>query len=165
MKPLPQRKSPRLQGYDYSLSGLYFITICVYQRQHLFGSISNGSIELTTAGQIAAEGWLEIPKHYPDVVVENFVIMPNHMHGILCLRGDNAGFKTYLGRVINSYKGAVTARIRKQQADSPLDVPTKIWQGRYHDHIIRSETVLQRIEAYIENNPALWSEDVFFTER
>lgn len=156
MPTLPQRKSPRLQGYDYSQSGAYFVTICTYQRLHLFGSIDNEIMHLNTAGEIVAACWQTIPTHYPDVELDAFVVMPNHMHGILVLYGDNLAFRTMLGRVINAYKGAVTARFRQQATDS------HIWQTRYHDHIIRSEANLNHIRNYVATNPARWAEDTFY---
>jgi putative transposase len=90
--------------------------------------------------------------------LDTFVVMPNHIHGILVLLGNDATFKTVLGRVINAYKGAVTARIRKK-TDSHLIV----WQSRYHDHIIRDEQDLNRLREYVQNNPSRWAEDVFYS--
>jgi REP element-mobilizing transposase RayT len=157
MTTLPQRKSPRLQGYDYSQSGAYFITICTHQRQNLFGEVIDGVMHCSQAGDIAMACWHIIPNHYPAVELDAFVVMPNHIHGILVLDGDGKQFKTVLGRVINGYKGAVTARIREQ-----IDSNLVAWQGRYHDHIIRDERGLNLIRAYVENNPAKWSNDSLF---
>ncbi|MCI0711650.1 MAG: transposase [Chloroflexi bacterium] len=153
--PFYQRKSPRLQGYDYSQSGAYFITICTHHRQYLFGAIQHGEIALLFAGEIAAVCWNVIPDHYPDIELDAFVVMPNHVHGIIVFAGQS-DFKTILGRVINGYKGAVTARIRQHQPD------LIIWQSRYYDHIIRSEDSLNRLRAYVEENPARWEEDKLF---
>jgi REP element-mobilizing transposase RayT len=158
MKSYPQRKSPRLPGYDYSQSGAYFATICTAQRQHLFGEIHDSIMRLNLAGEVAAGCWLSIPDHYLSVHVDMFVVMPNHTHCIVFIQDDNKDFKTILGHVVNAYKGAVTARIRAQLGVDNLIV----WQSRYHDHIIRDEAGLNHIRSYIENNPARWSEDVFF---
>ena len=160
MSALPQRKSPRLQTYDYSQAGAYFVTICTYRRLPLFGHIPQQGMVLNEAGQIAAACWVAIPDHYPNVELDAFVVMPNHMHGIVCIGGEAAHFQTILGRVINAYKGAVTARIRTQQS-----ADATVWQGRYHDHVIRDENDLNRIRAYIENNPVGWAEDTFFADR
>nr|MCU0466906.1 transposase [Anaerolineae bacterium] len=103
--------------------------------------------------------WQTIPIHYPDVSLDAFVVMPNHIHGILCLDGEQQRFRTILGRVINGYKGAVTTRIREH-----LKNPVLVWQTRYHDTIIRDENGLYHIRAYIENNPATWLTDVFFPD-
>jgi putative transposase len=77
------RRSVRLKGYDYSKAGLYFITICVKDRECLFGDIENGKMTLNDAGKIASECWLEIPKHFPDAVLHEHIVMPNHVHGII----------------------------------------------------------------------------------
>ena len=154
-----KRKSPRLQGYDYSQAGAYFVTICTHHRQHLFGTIADDTMHCNSAGDIATDCWLSIPEHYPDVELDAFVVMPNHVHGIMLLLGADANFQTILGRVINAYKGAVTSRIRKQQ-----NAELVVWQTRYHDHIIRNEGSLNRIREYVQHNPALWSQDAFFSE-
>ncbi|MCK6580625.1 MAG: hypothetical protein L6Q98_21245 [Anaerolineae bacterium] len=158
MTSLPQRKSPRLQGYDYGSAGAYFVTICTHLRQHLFGEVVNAEIHLSPAGEIAGACWAAIPSHYPAVDLDGFVIMPNHVHAVLFLHGDAGGFKTVLGRVINAYKGAVTARIRALQGDDLV-----VWQGRYHDHILRDEADLARIREYVVHNPARWEADTFFS--
>jgi putative transposase len=108
---------------------------------------------LTPLGAIAATCWDTIPSHYPDVDLDAFVVMPNHIHGILVLTGATS-FKTVLGRVVNGYKGAVTARIRKLGNENQV-----VWQSRYHDHIIRNERGLNNIRAYIATNPARWQQD------
>jgi REP element-mobilizing transposase RayT len=89
------RRSIRLKGYDYSQAGLYFITICCQDRKCLFGKIINGEMVLTDAGEIARECWLEIPKHFPNVVLHDYVIMPNHVHGIIEFVGENVGANQY----------------------------------------------------------------------
>jgi REP element-mobilizing transposase RayT len=81
--PLPQRKSPRLQGYDYRSNGAYFVTICSAQREWIFGEIVEGRMMLSAIGIIAARMWDEIPGHFPHIELDAFVIMPNHVHGIL----------------------------------------------------------------------------------
>jgi putative transposase len=154
-QPFPQRKSPRLKDYDYSQSGAYFVTICTHQRKYLFGDIQNSLMSLSGVGQIAAECWAAIPTHYPDVELDAFVVMPNHVHGILLFTGQS-NFKTILGRVVNGYKGAVTARIRQDQPGQT------VWQRGYHDHIIRNEPDLNRLREYTENNPAKWEADKFY---
>jgi REP element-mobilizing transposase RayT len=174
MTPYRQRKSPRLQGYDYSQSGAYFVTICTHNRAHLFGEITEGAMMLNDAGAIAQERWLALPDHHPNVELDAFVVMPNHVHGIVILVGtgpalsvatdnagvvtDNAGVVPTLGTVIGSYKSGVTRRIREAQNDPDL----RVWQSRYHDHIIRTETALNHIREYIMYNPARWREDAFY---
>ena len=156
MPKYPQRKSPRLQGYDYSKSGAYFVTICTHNRHPLFGEIQDSIMHANPNAEIAAARWDAIPEHYPDVDLDAFVVMPNHVHGILILTGES-DFTTMLGRVVNAYKGAVTAGIRK------IHPGMVVWQPRYHDHIIRDETGLNRIRQYIISNPALWAQDTFYS--
>lgn len=173
MNSLSQRKSPRLQGYNYAHAGAYFVTICTHRRAHLFGQIRNGMIELNTAGAVAWDHWYALPDHHVGIELDAFVVMPNHIHGIIALVGtgpalseemtvstdaDNAGVVPTLGTVIGSYKSGVTRRIRVQLSNPDLCV----WQGRYYDHIIRDEQDLNRIRAYIALNPARWLEDFLF---
>lgn len=152
-----QRKSPRLHGYDYAQNGAYFVTICTHNREHIFGQITNGDMELSGLGQIALTCWKAIPSHFLSVELDVSIVMPNHVHGIIVLPGGGAK----LGTIIGNYKAAVTrASVGTQYIAS---LPTKIWQARYHDHIIRNDASLQRIQSYIVNNPARWQEDTFFT--
>jgi putative transposase len=159
MNNLPQRKSPRLQDYDYSQSGGYFITIVTYGREHLFGNIENDQMMLSVAGHVTELCWTSIPHHYTDVCLGDFVVMPNHIHGILYLLGEDSSFKTLIGRVINAYKGAVTARIRKLNQTKQI-----VWQSRYYDHIIRDDIDELRIRTYIQNNIGKWADDSLCAE-
>lgn len=194
MISFPQRKSPRLQGYDYAQSGAYFVTICTQDRAHLFGEIVDGEMQLSAAGQIAQERWFALPDHHLHVALDAFVVMPNHVHGILLLVGagsalpgeragkvdagdaqadnagiartigagdvkaDNAGIVPTLGTVVGSYKSGVTRRIREAYQQPEM----RVWQGRYHDHIVRDLRDANRIRAYIATNPARWQSDVFY---
>ncbi len=153
---LPKRKSPRLTDYDYSLSGAYFVTICTNKRTHLFGDIHADEMQLNTAGRIAHEHWLALPRHHSNITISDFVVMPNHIHGILLLDGASGSLSTIVG----SYKSGVTRRIRQTYQQPSLIV----WQGRYHDHIIRSEQGMNKIREYIQYNPALWQQDTFYDE-
>ncbi len=156
--PYPQRKSPRLPKYDYSQAGAYFVTICTFRRLPLFGEIRDGVMYRNSTGEIAAACWLALPDHYPHIELDVSVIMPNHMHGIIVIYAEEASGAPPLGQIINSYKGAVTRQVRRAANQPDL----RIWQGRYHDHIIRSEASLQAIREYVVTNPARWPEDTFF---
>jgi len=156
--PLPQRKSPRLQGYDYSQSGAYFVTICVQKMQQVFGDIVDGDMQYNSWGQVAHDCWVQIPDHYSSVELDAFVIMPNHVHGILLLTPLEPPLtqkRVTLGRIIGAYKAAVTRTIQ------PL---SKLWQERYHDHIIRNTQDLSRIREYVVNNPLKWETDTYYSE-
>ena len=126
---------------------------------------------LSRAGQIAQERWLTLPDHHPYITLDTFVIMPNHMHGIVVIVGtgpalavapsantDNAGVVPTLGTVIGSYKSGVTRRIREDYQEAELHV----WQRSYHDHIIRNEADLNRIREYVLYNPERWQDDTFY---
>ncbi|MFN7355948.1 MAG: hypothetical protein ACK5UZ_11575, partial [Pseudanabaena sp.] len=79
------RRSIRLQGYDYSQSGAYFVTICTFQRQHLFGEVNNGEMQLNVTGQIISAIWQKSPQHFPNVEIDEFILMPDHLHGIIVI--------------------------------------------------------------------------------
>ncbi len=183
MQLLPQRKSPRLQGYDYRQVGAYFVTICTVKRLALFGGIVDGAMNLSPLGQIAVEELLSIPTHWQSVHLDACVVMPNHVHAILVLDipedpDAKNGVPTnhlvgtafmpsaapdtmpLLGTVVGAYKAGVTRRARSVNL---VDDDQPIWQTRYHDHIIRDETSLNHIRAYVEQNPTRWTEDTFYT--
>lgn len=175
--------SARLQNWDYGANGAYFITICTQNREHFFGEIVETQFIASELGILAEKYWLEIPKHFPYVELGNFVIMPNHVHGILIIdknasvsesvetrliaslhettnkTGGFAGNKTpmlqdNISRIIRWYKGRCSFEMRKSHADFG-------WQSRFHDHIIRNEKSFETIQNYIENNPMNWNEDKF----
>ena len=176
------RKSIRLQGYDYSQAGAYFVTIVTYQRDCLFGKIENEEMLLNDFGKIADECWLAIPEHFPNVELGAHVIMPNHVHGVVVICDDESAshlgttddgrrgaalLRPYdddnthkinvkpgsLGAIVRSYKSAVSYRINKEHN------ATGIWQRNYYEHIIRSADEANRIHLYIEANPAQWDDD------
>lgn len=159
----PVRRKTRLQGYDYSQEGAYFVTICTHQRDHLFGDIRQEEMRLSAIGSIASEDWQAIPNHYPTIDLDAFAVMPNHIHGIIFLVG--AGFiptavtppTPSLSQIMAGYKAGVTRRINRLNQFSQ-----SIWQRSFHDHIIRTERELNTIRHYVENNPALWEQDTFY---
>jgi REP element-mobilizing transposase RayT len=173
------RRTIRLKGYDYTQSGAYFVTICTHERVCLFGEAVDGAMALSHAGEIAQARWFAIPHHHPNIELDAFVVMPNHVHGIVIIVGtgsapstvlstgstlpigvDNAGVvpTVSLGTVIGSYKSGVTRRIREDRQQPELP----IWQSRYYDHIIRNEQDLNRIRQYIDANPASWEADSLY---
>ena len=176
---LPQRKSPRLQGYDYSQDGAYFVTICTKNMHCLFGKVINDRMSLNQYGKIAHLCWLNIPGHFQHIKLDHFIVMPNHIHGIIIL--DKGDVRTRhassvqsstskissnpkgvesgsLGAIIGSYKSAVTKQIHA------LAPNLSVWHGRYHDHIIRSESSLNYIRRYIIYNPELWNKDRYYRD-
>ena len=164
---------PRLQGWDYADPGRYFITLVTRNRECLFGQVVEKKMVLSGSGEILREEWLKSFEMRPELHCEAWVIMPNHLHAILCIEKaetksrainnplENPGIAYRPPRSIPSFvagfKSAATKRINAEQG-----IPgEKIWQDRYHDHIIRDETEFQKIKRYIETNPARWVDDVF----
>ncbi|MEB3359488.1 MAG: transposase [Synechococcales bacterium] len=167
---LHRRRSIRLKHHDYTAPGAYFITICTHQRQCLFGDIINGEMRLNEFGQIAADCWQEIPHHFHPVRLDNFVIMPNHVHGILVItdtprrgmalpcpypRQFGKPIAQSISTIVGSFKSAVTKRINMLR-DTP---GTPVWQRNYYDRIIRDDLSMQHIRRYIQNNPHAWRID------
>jgi len=166
------RKSIRLPGYDYSQTGAYFVTIVTFQRECIFGKIVNNEMVLSDFGRIASECWRAIPEHFPFVELGAYVVMPNHVHGIIMItdgRGtiyraptiertptiEQFGKPTTgsLPTIVRTYKAAVTRQIgREHNANG-------IWQRNYHEHIIRNEREMGSIWGYIEANPVHWQDD------
>ena len=154
--------SIRLKEWDYSIPWWYYITICTKDMRCWFGEVKNGEVNLNKYGKIAKKCFEEIPKHFKSVDIDYFVIMPNHVHGIIIindavetrdrvsLQNDEKfgkPLKNSLPVIINQYKGSVTRKIRKSGS------PFFQWQPRFYDHIIRNEKDLHRIRTYIKNNP------------
>lgn len=165
-----RRRSIRLQEYDYRQNGAYFITICTHNRVELFGTIAEQDIRLNDWGKIAEMCWQEIPEHFPRVELDEFVFMPNHLHGIIVL-ADNVGARHVVplqgeefgkptsgsvATIVRSFKAAVSKRIRK----SSRLADERIWQRNYYEHVIRDEKSLNSIRQYIQANPANWESDV-----
>lgn len=171
--------SARLQGYDYRQEGMYFLTICTDLKQHFFGKISDGHMHLSEIGKCADTYWQEIPKHFPHVDLGSYVIMPNHVHGIVIIQSlDNDPLRDQtlhetktlhatslqaaispkpgsIATIVRSYKSAVTKQARAIHSDFG-------WQTRYHDHIIRNNESFHHISEYIINNPLKWEGDTFY---
>lgn len=181
--------SARLKNWDYGNNGAYFITICTRKREHFFGEIvsvgNENEMKFNEIGKLANKFWAEIPKHFPFVELGNHQVMPNHVHGILIIDKKyvvtdnvetlqcNVSTENVMGTdkneqmakispnsgtistIIRSYKSVVTKNAHFIHADFG-------WQSRFHDHIIRDSESFERIQNYIENNPANWKEDKFY---
>jgi enamine deaminase RidA (YjgF/YER057c/UK114 family)/REP element-mobilizing transposase RayT len=163
MSERPGRRSIRLEGWDDASSGSYFVTICAHQRHLLF--------EDDRVASVIESAWNEIPTHFRDVSLDAFVVMPNHIHGIVVIEQDarfvGAGYISplrttaasaqarSLGVIIGTFKAAVTRNLRGQDlwGDEPF------WQRNYYERVIRDDDELTRIREYIANNPATWQHD------
>ncbi|MEN9336809.1 MAG: hypothetical protein RLZZ500_1796 [Bacteroidota bacterium] len=155
--------SSRLQGYDYGSNGIYFITINTKNRKHYFGTITaethNGaSLQATEIGKIAQTYWADITNHYPFVTVDAFVVMPDHMHGILIFNNpekkdwtpNSFGVQSNnLAAVIRGFKSSTKRYANQNNIEFE-------WQPRFHESIIRDENALNTVRRYIINNPIKW---------
>ncbi|MFZ0936369.1 MAG: transposase [Bryobacteraceae bacterium] len=145
----PQRRRLRLADYDYSQADAYFVTICSRAHACLFGDVVEGEMLRNAAGNTVVLCWEEIPQHFPKVQLDAFVVMPNHVHGVL-LFGENperAGHARPLQVVVGSFKAAVSRRLGL------------VWQRSYWERVVRSGDELDQIRAYIEDNPLRWRVD------
>jgi REP element-mobilizing transposase RayT len=144
-----KRVTRRLKGYDYSSPGKYFVTINTKNKYSYLGDIVHGSVVLSDTGVLVNKYWLEIPFHFPGIRLDEFVIMPDHLHGIIIIESDkNNDHVSYnLGLIINQFKRICTINTTKKNL--PLT-----WQARYHDIVIRNNHQLSRIRQYIRDNPS-----------
>jgi len=161
---MPQRRSIRLPDYDYAQPGAYFVTIVAHQHLCIFGKITDGRVDLSDIGKIVEETWHEIPEHFPNVINEPVVIMPNHMHGVIVIQGQSSratrgsplrNDPAALGVIIGAFKSTVTRKIRRIKGYEHYQV----WQRNYYEHVIRDEADFQRALDYIEANPQNWEND------
>src|SRR5919108_4995307 len=159
-----QRRSMRLANYNYAEFGAYFVTIVAHNRRCIFGEVVDGKIELNDLGQIVTEEWERSHHIRKEIGLDGFVVMPNHLHGIVMIRPVGATgrspslsgpLKRSLGACVAGFKSAVTTRINQLCVTPGL----RIWQRNYYEHIIRDEESLNRIRQYILDNPAGWSLD------
>lgn len=183
-KTVQRRKVVRLTAYDYTTAAAYFVTVCVQGRSCELGDLSNDTVRLSEIGEIVHTCWWDIKPRFANVELDEYVIMPNHIHGIIILREDvGAGFprlatrtgndtvggdpsrtqgaetaplrKPTLGQVIAYFKYQSTKRINLVRGSSGL----KFWQRNYHEHVIRGEQDLRDVRAYIRSNPHNWDSD------
>ncbi len=159
------RRSIRLADYDYKQSGAYFITVCAKHRQCLFGEIADGEMRLNELGRAVEECWEWLAQRYQQVSLDAWIIMPNHLHGVIVLDDFNKGGSRTaptpeirpkpLGRLIGAFKTVSTKKINvlRRAPGAP------VWQRNYYEHVIRSEDEWHRIRTYIEENPLKWDID------
>ena len=167
------RKPNRLKDYDYSQTGYYLITICTQDRVNYFGEIEKEQIQLSDIGQIVTDCWRAIPIHFRNTALDEFVVMPNHIHGIIVIKGNNslqddgngvgnndrcslrnARNMQLLPKIISQYKSSVTRMVRRQWNNHSFG-----WQKSFYDHVIRNNQDLHRARTYIQNNPLSWALD------
>jgi putative transposase len=171
------RRSIRLKRHDYAQAGEYYVTLCVKNRECLLGEIFQDQVKLSPIGEIAKACWKEIPQHFSNAGLDEFVIMPNHIHGILSLKehahdlvgveyiqpqrgGPRQKRNEYqhvipksVGSIVRSFKGAVTRKCRQKELAGFR------WQSGFYEHVIRNAKDLERIRRYILENPVNWNAD------
>jgi REP element-mobilizing transposase RayT len=153
------RQSIRIKGYDYSQAGKYFITLNVRNSEDLLGEIINGKVILNQTGMIAEKCWLAIPDHYPDTILHEYIIMPDHLHGIIEIKRNDNEEKSaeYISQKKNEYQKIIPRSIgcivRGFKTGVTRQLKVSIWQRNYYERIIRSEASYKQIARYIINNP------------
>jgi putative transposase len=178
------RKTIRLKGYDYAQPGAYYITICSYERQCLFGEIVAGAMHLNLISETIKFCWQRLPQHFPFIELDAFVIMPNHLHGIILIVDANTTNKNQLfkqpiiqpvssdristlpkgtesgslGALVQNFKSIVTRRVNRLTRNSGT-----IWQQGYYEEIIRDERAYDNIRKYIVENPLKWQDDEHYS--
>ena len=189
---LHHRRSIRLPGYDYSSEGAYFVTICTHERQHLFGEIVGGNMILNEIGKIVLAQWQKIPGRFMHVELDEFIVMPNHLHGILIINDWNEGHPQgvpvraglapalglvhpsdevfayegcapKLGDIIGAYKSLVANDCLKS-FKSRHQTMGKIWHRNYYEHIITTDHEYEQIAEYIYFNPQNWQSDSEYSQ-
>ena len=172
------RRSIRLRDYDYSQDGLYFISICIKTRECLFGEIVDDEMILNKNGEIVEKCWLDITQHYPDTVLHEFVVMPNHLHGIVEITAP-VGAQNFVPLQTPTDRNApplprrnefqkiiprsIGAIVRGFKIGTTKQLGYSVWQRNYYEHIIRDGNSYQIISDYILNNPKKWQTDKFYT--
>lgn len=165
-KELPKRKPTRLKGFDYSQSGAYFVTICTQNRRNILSAIAVGEgsplPRLSRYGEITQHFICKLPVKYPEISVDRYVIMPNHIHLLLSISASN-------GRGNPSPTVDTVIGWLKYQATKEINAATntcgeKIFQRSFHDHIVRNYDDYCEISRYIYENPTRWRHDQFYTE-
>ena len=170
------RSSIRLKGYDYSQAGAYFVTICTHNKACVFGDVVDGEMRLNEYGAIVKDEWLRTDTLRENVVIDEYIIMPNHIHGIVIIMGDGRGtlqrastgpirathrvaptarglISNSIGAIIGQFKSIVTKDVRK------MGFRYFKWQRNYYEHVIRNEDKLNRTREYVLNNPLQWQFD------
>jgi REP element-mobilizing transposase RayT len=185
-REIHHRRSIRLKGFDYSSPGYYFITICTQNRECFFGRISQGMLKLNEAGKMIEIEWKNLTKQFNYIRLDSFIIMPNHLHGIINITGGppfgsineyylnheeitknlnlikntSGTLKNSIGRIIQRFKSISTVKyIESVRLHHWPFFEKHLWQKNFHDHIIRNMEELKTMRRYIMNNPMKWESD------
>ncbi len=182
-----RRRSIRLKDYDYTREGAYFVTILAKDRENLFGEVVDGTVQLSKIGKIVEECWIEIPRHFPDVELDTYIIMPNHIHGALVVGDVGATHASPLltaegrarhasplqkhpqrvsgrptgpkPRSVGAIIGSLKSAATRRINQFRQTIGFVVWQRNYYEHIIRGEKSMNKIREYIASNPLRWEFD------
>jgi len=177
----PQRRTIRLQGYDYSSEGLYFVSICCQDKVCYFGKIQNEDVILNDAGRMMENEWYSLKERFQHIELHEFIVMPNHFHGIIELTdvenveiplvgiqintGQPQGIAPTIGEIIGAFKSITTNKYIQGVKDyNWMCFNNRLWQRNYYEHIIRNGNSHQNISDYIISNPSNWANDSYYTE-
>jgi len=166
------RRSIRLKQYDYTQDGAYYVTVCVNNRRCVLGNVQDGKFIPNDAGKMVEYSWFDLPNHNSNIELGEFIVMPNHVHGIIIIVGagsqpaliqERAGLepaptKHGISEIIRQFKTFSARRINRMNNISGA----RFWQRNYYEHVIRDECDLSRIREYIINNPRYWERDEYF---
>ena len=157
------RKPMRLKNFDYSQPGYYFITVCTKNKRNVLGEIREEKMRLNQYGEIVKECWLDLPEHYVNCKLDEFVVMHNHFHSIIEITVPN-GFQPFregllhgLSEMIRGFKTFSSKKINQLGNTSKFQ-----WQQSFYDRVIRNEEELSKVREYIANNPVKWELDSYF---
>jgi REP element-mobilizing transposase RayT len=142
-----------LSAYDYSQAGAYFITVCTQNRVMLFGEVIDCDVQLNGMGMIVRQAWDDLPTHYHGIDLDAFIVMPNHIHGIIIL-ADQPERRRALPEIVRGFKMFSARRVNERAGKRGV-----LWQRGYYEHVIRTEKALARVRAYIAHNPGRWADD------
>ena len=148
--PYYDRKPTRLKNFDYATENYYFVTICANNKCCIFGRPG----DLNAFGKIAKEGFAEMEKHFPTIKVDQCIVMPNHVHAIICIQADENPVS--LTTVVGLYKSGVSRKIHRLQPER------NVWQRSFHDRVIRNQQEYERIWNYVHYNDQKWEQDCFY---
>lgn len=156
-----RRNSVRYPGYDYAQAGTVFVTLCTSGRQRLFGEVVDQAVSLSPAGELVQHAWQCIPERFPGVLIDAWIVMPDHLHGLLMM-GAGPGPELRLGAVksgdiVRWFKSATVSGYRRGVVEGGwMPYEHHLWQRDYYDHIVRNDADLDRVRDYIAANPSRW---------
>lgn len=158
------RKIIRLSGFDYATPGYYYVTLCTKNKQCLFGKVAGGEMMINALGRIVVEVWQGLASNFSDLVLDEFIVMPNHVHGLVRIEKrlsfKEAGTAATLSQVVGALKSKSTLLCRKRLF--PEKKKLEFWQKTFYDRVIRNEEELLKVREYIRYNAQKWEKDEYF---